>query len=244
MPIAELAKLANISEPTVNRFCTKIGCKGYPDFKLQLAQEISSGRYAWNENINPDDDIGNIIYKIVDAVKNSIDTIANTLDSNSINDLIEELIKCDSIAFFGVGASGPVALDAKQKFTRFGIPVLAETDYINQRILCSQLSERNVVIFISYTGRTREIIESAKIAHENGAITVGLTQNQSPLSKYCRFLLPSETTENTDVFTPTTSRINHLAILDIVATVMATRLGDSLKERIINLKSSLNQTRV
>jgi RpiR family carbohydrate utilization transcriptional regulator len=106
------------------------------------------------------------------------------------------------------------------------------------------MSERNVVIFISYTGRTREIVESAKIAHARGAITVGVTQNQSPLAEYCHFLLANETTENTDLFTPTTSRINHLAILDIIATAMALKLGDDLEDRIVNLKSSLNETRI
>ena len=45
--IAALAKAAEVSEPSVNRFCKKYGAEGFPDFKLQLAQCLASGiRYV------------------------------------------------------------------------------------------------------------------------------------------------------------------------------------------------------
>ena len=43
--IALMAKTADVSEPTVNRFCRRMATKGFPDFKLQLAQSIANGPF-------------------------------------------------------------------------------------------------------------------------------------------------------------------------------------------------------
>lgn len=43
MSIATMAKQADVSQPTVNRFCRRVGCEGYPDLKMKLAQELAAG---------------------------------------------------------------------------------------------------------------------------------------------------------------------------------------------------------
>ena len=60
---------------------------------------------------------------------------------------------------------------------------------------------------IPYTGRTKATIESAKIAKESGATVIGLTKEGSPLSEYCSIVLGAETIEDTEVYTPTVSRL-------------------------------------
>ena len=104
------------------------------------------------------------------------------------------------------GASSSVALDAQHKFFRFGIPVITHTDYINQRMISSMLSAQDVAVFISYTGRTDAMIENAKLAQECGATIIGVTMSNSPLSEYCNFVLDAVTPEDTDLFTPMTSK--------------------------------------
>ena len=74
------------------------------------------------------------------------------------------LATAKSITFFGLGGSGPVALDAQHKFFRFGIPVVAHIDYINQRMIASMMREDDVLVLISFTGRTAEIVQTAKVA--------------------------------------------------------------------------------
>ena len=153
--IASLARLAGVSEPTVNRFCHKLGCDGYPDFKLRLAQEISSGGRLFVENMDRDDDGAIVIKKIISSIQTSIQSLTNTLDPSVLDEAAEIISECKSVNFFGVGASGPVALDAQNKFFRFGIPVIAHTDFINQRMMCSMMDPRDVAVSSRIPGAQR-----------------------------------------------------------------------------------------
>ena len=143
-----------------------------------------------------------------------------------------------------MGASGPVALDAQHKFFRFGMSVVAHTDYINQRMISSMMTPEDVAVFISYTGRTKALIESAEIAREAKVPIIGLTHVGSPLAHHCDVVLNAVTAEDTDLFTPMTSRIIHLAVIDMLATTVALSLGDRIEPQIESIKRNLASTRL
>ena len=244
LSIASLAKEADVSEPTVNRFCHKLGCDGYPDFKLKLAQEISSSGQLFVENMERGDDSSVVINKVANAIEQSLRSLTNALDPAILDAAAHSITQCKSINFFGMGASGSVALDAQHKFFRFGIPVIAHTDYINQRMMCSMLDERDVAVFISYTGRTTAMVVNAELAKQRNAITIGITADQSALANHCDYVLNAITAEDTDLFTPMTSRIMHLAVVDMLATMVALKLGPSVEENIKEIKKNLATTRI
>lgn len=242
--IASLAKLAEVSEPTVNRFCHKLNCDGYPDFKLKLAQEISSSGRLFVENMDRDDDSVMVIEKVLASIHTSVQSLANTIDPGVLNDAADRIVKCKSVNFFGMGASSSVALDAQHKFFRFGMPAIAHTDFINQRMICSMLSSDDVAVFISYTGRTDAMVQNAILAHQSNACILGITMRGSPLASQCNYVLNAITAEDTDLFTPMTSRIIHLAVIDMLATTVALKLGSSVEENIKSIKKNLAPTRI
>jgi len=241
--IALLASTADVSEPTVNRFCHKLGCDGYPDFKLRLAQEISSSGQLFVENLSTEDDSSMVIQKIMNSIQSSIQSLANTINPEALSEAAKVVSHCNSVNFFGMGASSSVALDAQHKFFRFGIPVSAHTDFINQRMMCSMMDKKDVAVFISYTGRTDAMIVNAELAKDTGATIIGITSKGSALSKQCDIVLNSVTTEDTDLFTPMTSRIIHLAVIDMLATCVALKLGESAEQNIKAIKKNLATTR-
>ena len=242
--IASLAEQADISEPTVNRFCHKLGCNGYPDFKVKLAQEISSAGHLLVDNMERADATVVVMKKIMDNILSSVQAISKATSPQSVDAAAALIAKCKTVYFFGMGASGPVALDAQHKFFRFGMSVVAHTDYINQRMICSMLSPEDVAVFISYTGRTKALIESATIARKAGVPIIALTREGSPLAAQCDVVLNAVTAEDTDLFTPMTSRIIHLAIVDILATTVALNLGSKIEKQIESIKSNLAPTRL
>ena len=243
LSIAKLAKLAGVSEPTVNRFCHKLDCDGYPDFKLRLAQEITSTGRLFVDNMDKNDDSVVVIKKILSSIETSIKSLANSINPSILNDAAQAITVCKSVNFFGMGASSSVALDAQHKFFRFGIPVITHTDYINQRMISSMLSSHDIAVFISYTGRTDAMIENARLAKDCGAKIIGVTMANSPLTQYCDYVLDAITPEDTDLFTPMTSRIIHLAVIDMLATMVALKLGSTVEENIKSIKMSLASTR-
>lgn len=241
--IASLASAAEVSEPTVNRFCHKLGCDGYPDFKLRLAQEISSNGQLFVENLSRDDDSSMVIKKIMASIQGSIQSLANTINPDVLDAAASAIAKCKSVHFFGMGASSSVALDAQHKFFRFGMPVIAHTDYINQRMACSMMDSDDVAVFISYTGRTDAMIINAELARKGGATVIGITSQSSILAGQCQYVLNAVTAEDTDLFTPMTSRIIHLAVIDMLATTVALKLGDRVEKNIKAIKKNLAATR-
>lgn len=241
--IASLALVAEVSEPTVNRFCHKFGCDGYPDFKLRLAQEISSGGQLFVENMELDDDSSIVIKKIVGAIEQSMQVMIKAIDPSVLDKAAEAIAAGKSVNFFGMGASSSVAMDAQHKFFRFGIPVIVHTDFINQRMMCSMFDEKDVAVFISYTGRTSAMVVNAELARRRNAVTIGITAANSPLAQHCDYVLNAVTAEDTDLFTPMTSRIVHLAVVDMLATMVALKMGPSVEDNIKEIKKNLATTR-
>ncbi len=247
MSIAVLATSIDVSEPTINRFCHKLGCLGYPDFKLKLAQELAKSTKLFSDNVDVSDNTKTVTKKIISTIQTSVKSLEQTLDPKIIDETSQLFTHCKSVNFFGMGASGPVALDAQHKFFRLGMPVIAHTDSINQQMICSMLGKDDIAVFISYSGRTKAMVDNAKIARSNNAYTIGITKANSPLSTHCDYVLNAITTEDTDLYTPMTSRIIHLAIIDILAITAAIKLqeqsGNTISDNIEAVKRNLQTTR-
>lgn len=244
LSIAKLAAISDVSEPTVNRFCHKLGCDGYPDFKLRLAQEISSSGQVFVADLHSGDDSSVVMNKIMTSIQNSMQSLASSLTPEALNNAAEIIANCKSVNFFGMGASSSVALDAQHKFFRLGITVIAHTDFINQRMICSMMDSSDVAVFVSYTGRTEAIVRNAEIAKQRGASIIGLTSQGSPLAQLSSVVLNAIAVEDTDLFTPMSSRIMHLAVIDMLAATVALKLGGSIEESIKSIKKNLLTTRI
>jgi RpiR family carbohydrate utilization transcriptional regulator len=184
-----------------------------------------------------------VISKIINSVQSSIQSLGNTIRPESLDAAANAIAKCKSVNFFGMGASSSVALDAQHKFFRFGMPVIAHADFINQRMMCSMLDKDDVGVFISYTGRTDAMVVNAEIARARGATIIGITSQGSLLSGQCDFVLNAIAAEDTDLFTPMTSRIMHLAVVDMLATSVALKMGSSVEENFKSIKKNLASTR-
>ena len=241
--IAVIAKQAGVSEPTVNRFCRRLGCKGYPDFKVKLAKELSNGQPLMTRDVDPTDNLATLTEKIFESTRATLHTTQSSIDTAALEMAVNALAQAKCIAFFGLGASGSVAMDAQHKFFRFNTPIIAHTDILNQRMSCAAMGQQDVVVFISYTGRTTAIIENAKVAREAGATVIGITEAKSSLAEQCSIVLPVDVPEDTDLYTPMTSRINHLVLIDVLATAVAVKRGPQFSNHLKKIKDSLLNTR-
>lgn len=241
--VAETALMANVSQPTVIRFCTAVGCSGFQELKIRLAHSLALGTPATHSVLKGTDGSEAIVEKIFDYTISSLDWARHHLDKGALNAAIELLSKAKAIEFFGFGASGIVARDAQQKFPLFGVPCGAQVDSHQQIMVASMMRPGDVAVAISNTGKTRAIIETARIARENGARVIGLTGSDSPLVTYCDVALIVETLDNTDIYTPTISRIAALVVIDVLSTAVALRQGDTHTRRFTRMKRSLNHLR-
>lgn len=242
--VAETAEIAGVSQPTVIRFCTGIGCEGFQDFKIRLAQSLVLGTPATQSAINIDDTPDEVAAKIFDYTMTSLDWARHKLDMVQINEAVELILQARSLEIFGFGASGIVAQDFQQKFPLLGVPCRATVDSHQQLMAASMMQHDDVAVAISNTGKTMLVIELARLAKEQGGKVIAITgSDHSALANYSDILINVETLENTDVFTPTTSRIAALVVVDIISTLVARRLDKVANQRLVRMKRYLSQVR-
>lgn len=243
MRLADLAESAAVSEPTVIRLATAVGCDGFADLRLRLAQSLALGVPATNSVITRDDDVATVVSKVFDYSITSLDHSRRRLDIDRVTDAVDALADARSILFLGLGASGIVALDAEQKFPLFGVPCSAPTDHHQQFLAASVARPGSVVVAISNTGATTTIIEAVRIARDAGATTIGLSGGETPLLAHCDIPLVVEALDNTDLYTPTISRLSQLTLIDVLATSVAVRRSDQEHERLTRMKAGLAHMR-
>ena len=241
--VGEVAALAAVSQPTVIRFCVAVGFSGFQEFKLRLAQSLAFGRAATHSVITDTDTLGGVADKIFEYTMTSLDWARQHLDRAALAQSVEMLAGASAIEFFGFGASAIVAMDAQQKFPLFGVPCRAQADSHQQIMTASMLRPGDVVVVISHTGRTRQIVEAAEVARSSGGQVLGIVGADGPVSAVCNVALIVETLDNTNVYTPTTSRVAALVAIDILSTAVALRREREHMGRLDRMKQRLNAFR-
>nr|WP_304183351.1 MurR/RpiR family transcriptional regulator [Hafnia alvei] len=241
--IATLAKMADVSEPTVNRFCRRLETKGFPDFKLHLAQSLANGTPYVNRNVEETDSVDAYTSKIFESAMASLEMAKNNLDMTAVNRAVDLLTQAKKISFFGLGASAAVAHDAMNKFFRFNIPVVYFDDIVMQRMSCMNSNEGDVVVLISHTGRTKSLVEMAHLARENDATVIAITSRDTPLALEATLPLILDVPEDTDVYMPMVSRIAQLTLIDALATGFTLRRGAKFRDNLKRVKEALKESR-
>jgi RpiR family transcriptional regulator, carbohydrate utilization regulator len=242
--LAEAAQGAGVSQPTVIRFCVAVGCSGFQDFRLRLAHSLALGTPATHSVLLGTDPPEAVVGKVFDYTITSLDWARQHLDVRAVGEAVAILEAATAIEFFGFGASGIVARDAQQKFPLFGVPCGAQLDAHQQTMVASMMRPGQVAVVISDTGRTRSILDVAAIAREGGAKVVGITGSSSPLVARCDVALVVETLDNTDIYTPTISRIAALVVVDILSTAVALRRDGEHSRRFRAMKERLSELRL
>ncbi|ELY2496223.1 MurR/RpiR family transcriptional regulator [Cronobacter muytjensii] len=241
--IATLASEAGVSEPTVNRFCRSLDTKGFPDFKLHLAQSLANGTPYVNRNVDEDDSVEAYTSKIFESAMASLDHVRHSLDMATVNRAVDMLTQAKKIAFFGLGSSAAVAHDAMNKFFRFNVPVVYSEDIVVQRMSCMNGGADDVVVLISHTGRTKSLVELARLARENDALVLAITSRGSPLAREASLALLLDVPEDTDIYMPMVSRLAQLTVIDVLATGFTLRRGAKFRDNLKRVKEALKESR-
>ncbi len=242
--LAELAAEARVSEPTVIRFCRAVGFRGFRDFRIKLAQVIVAQENFAAAAMTAGDPQKDLIGSIFANHLNTLVKVRDALDPVIVANVIDILATAQRIEFFGVGASGVVAMDAQHKFFRLGLPTVAYTDPHMQLMSATTLRPGDAVVAISHTGRTKDVLESVITAKEGGAQVIAITSPHSPLSLAASLTLPVDAAEDTDLYTPMMSRLAHLAVIDVLVTGIALRGGQRVAENLRRLKRRLQVKRL
>lgn len=250
LSITELATRSEVSDATVVKFCKRLGYKGFQEFKILLAQDVAVQPEPIYGAVEPDNDVRTIKEKIFQANITALQDTAKVLDTEALESAVQAMARAREIHFYGLGASGIVALDAEQKFSRIGLRASAFVDAHMQITRAVLLKPQDVAIGLSYSGETLEIVEALQAARSAGAVTIAITNfSASTVAQKADLVLLTSSQENIFRSGAISSRIAQLSTIDTlfiaVALVDYTRSQESIeKTREILSRRNLERLKV
>jgi RpiR family carbohydrate utilization transcriptional regulator len=243
MRIIDLAAKANVSEPTVVRFCRALQYDGFQDFKMTLAQDLASNPNFEQFTLDSKDSVTDFQKKIFDSMIGNLIHIRDYLEPQNIEAAIDALASARRVEFYGFGASAAVCSDAQHKFQRLQIPAAAHCDPHMQIISAVTMNDQDVVVAISQTGRTKDMLHTCKLVRETGATLLTLCPGGTPLSELASIAIPIDLEEDKDLSTLMSSRVLHLVVMDVLAVGVAMKLGPAVLDHLKTIKRSLKNLR-
>ncbi len=220
MTISELAAQAEVSEITLQRFCKKLGCNGFQALKLALAQDSQTREHLDNVELHDSTEI--IARKIFANITEGLKATLGTLDFAAVDRAARLISRSRRILAFGFGTSGTVCRDICIRFVRFGKSTELLTDTHQQATVAAMCDRDTVVIVVSLSGSSVDLLRNAQIAKDNGARIILITSHQkSPLAAIADEILVGFGPEISDIAESSVTRLMHMAVVDVLFMRMA-----------------------
>lgn len=216
LSITQLAEVTRCAEATIFRLCRLIGMKGYQELKISLAGEVV-GQPVQNihEEVLPEDDMAQVARKVFTSNIIGITDTLQLLDTQSLNAAVQLLNSARNVCIYAVGGSAPIAMDAYNKFIRAGISCVMHSDPHLQLTTAALLGPDSVVLAISHSGSSKDLIEVVKAAGKTGAKIIVITSyTKSSLAQLADVKLYSSTRETSFRTEAISARIAQLCIID------------------------------
>ncbi|WP_064684596.1 MurR/RpiR family transcriptional regulator [Rhizobium bangladeshense] len=219
--IIELAERAEVSPPTVTRFCRRLGCESFSDFKVQLARTAHIGvRYLKPESKSTDP--ADVAQDIITKAQNALFLLHRSLDLAAIEAAVAHIAKADMIYAFGSGGNSSMIADELQnRLFRLGLRITASSDHSMQLMMAAAARPGDVLIGSSFSGRNMELVRAFELARDTKVKTIALTQAESPVAKAAEIVVPIDLPEGNNIYRPTSTRIAYIATVDILSSLVA-----------------------
>ncbi len=232
--IAQLAKRAQVSEPTVYRFCKTFGTDGYPDFKLALSAELNTERYAPRERVKAGDSVEDVASKVIGSNVAALNELGRSLDYTVIARCIDLISQARRILIAAEGLSRPAGLLFYARMQRLGLACELAPDSALLSLSAASLRPAELLIAVSSSGQNRAVIHALQQAQQGGAALIAFCPRESDMAQcgalnlYC----PKSCAGSEENFS---ARFALMNLMQIVLSGVMLRRADSvrdLKERL------------
>lgn len=219
LPVARIAEAAGTSQATLIRLAQRLGYRGFRELRLDLVRGTVTGadRTVF-EAISAADSPRRVAEKVAGLSMGAIEESCRLLDEDVMSRVVAAISGAPRIEVYGTGASGLAALDTAAKLRRVGLPAWSYPDAHQQAQSASLLNRRCVVLAVSHSGATRDVLRAASLARDVHALVVALTSFPlSPLAKMAdECLITGAAAEPTERSGSTLARIAQLYVADVL----------------------------
>ncbi|HBZ80980.1 MULTISPECIES: MurR/RpiR family transcriptional regulator [Brevibacillus] len=245
LSVQKLAELSGVSEATIIRLARSLNMKGYQELKLRIAGDLNKQTTPTSyQEIMMEGSVESIMQAVSWNNIQSIQDTLSVLSSEEVKRAVEALSTARKIDVYGVGASAVIADDIKQKFCRINLWCEAYSDFHAQLTSAVNLTPNDVVIGISYSGQTEDIIQSLTEARQQGATVITLTKfGPSPVAELAHIRLFTSSVEKSIRSGAMASRIAQLNVIDILFMTMVSRKQEEVIPLLEKTRLAVSRTK-
>ncbi len=242
MTMRDLSERAAVSEPTVVRFARKMGCSGFADFKMQLSRDFATGRmFVLSEVTGSPTDAVSVSSQVYEATAQALAYSFAQRDPKALEGAAEILHRASRVFCMGIGGSSAnVAAEAENRLFRFDLSAVTLIDPYRQTVAASLCGPADTLLIFSVTGRPVSLVESARIARQQGASVISVTRRGSPLALISSILIGLDIPDDDQRFEiPNRSRYGQLYMLDCLATLIAGKRASGMASKLAHARQAL-----
>ena len=252
LPISRFAQETSVTETTIVRFCKSIGYSGYRELRLALVQSVGIAKglqLGAGEQKTPEPGDGSVLSLAKSVVATNVHVLLRTpqlLDEQALERAVAALSKATDVFLVGFGSSAPVALDLYQRLLRLGLRASVCSDPHILTVITTKLDPSAVLFGITFSGKSRDLVDALQAARKRAATTIVLTSNGgATAARFADILLISALHPEMATRESIATRISQLAIIDVLCTVLTLRLpqGDTLGEGLDPFEKEITRVR-
>lgn len=234
MSISDLAAKSEVAEATLSRFVRRLGYRGFSEFKMELAKALASSEQEFSPlsgEVHEKDSFSDVCRKLYAADEAAVTQTLKLIDEESIKKAADLIEASEKIFCMGQGGSMVIAEEAAHIFATIGSKYFSISDNHTQAIYSSTMTEGDLILYFSYSGATRDMMQTLSIARARGVKTVLITHYpNSPGVPFADVVLLCGAQESPLQLGSIPAKISQLFLLDVLFSEVARRNLDECRK--------------
>ncbi|MBQ7821131.1 MAG: MurR/RpiR family transcriptional regulator [Clostridia bacterium] len=195
--MTELSETLGVSQGSINNFARKVAGVGFAAFKLQIAKELPNGETHPFTPVKDSDGIKDILQKNISDLVTTFHNTYNLNSEQSMKNAASMILGAKRIELYGIFNSGITANSFYYQLVQLGLPAYYISDVLISPVSASLLDKDSLIIAVSSSGKTKDIIDTVKIAKAQNVPVITITSNKnSPLAKLSNEVLITASSGN------------------------------------------------
>lgn len=222
--LREVSEDAGVSDAMIVKIAKKMGFNGFRELREALVVYKQTDVASLHSEISPEDSSADIVQKVFRTATQALEETMSILDIEAFDRAADLLHHAKVRDFYGVGGSAQIARDVSHKFLRIGLRSNVHDDSHMMLMSASLLDTQDVAVCFSHSGATTAIVDAARLARQNGARTIAITNYaDAPITKIADIVLCSTAQGSPLLGENAAARIAQLNIMDAIFVAVAQR---------------------
>lgn len=241
MSMTQVSKKAGVSQGSIINFSNKFVKGGFSDLKLKICASFGEADLTDSTVVAKGDTLKEVLHKTIHSNVSAFRLTHEVNFEETLKSVATRIMNAKKVEIYGVYRSAAVATDFCYQLLELGIPASFVSDILTCSISATMLDKECLVIAISSSGKTKDIIDAVENAKMSGVPAVCITSNEySPLAHICDDVLVASSDSATSENNAVQIRSSQILLTDALCAYIRSKTNIENKPRNAQLKRILN----